>query len=230
MAPILWDKPIYQMQSSRGETLTIDVTNSVSAGLGPHQAIHEVIPFLQRHDVQSIVDFGAGALRHTMPLLAAGFQVCAVEFQEAFARPACKKALQQARRYHGFSALIWPREFRRDSRKFDAALLSYVVQIMPVPDERDLVLAMLKKKLKKGGFILYLSRYGQPLPGKQFECGDGHFMGPRRKTHTFYREFSTELTHETFKRIKFEPVTGTPLRKRGNEQVFLYSRKKVTWA
>ena len=229
MAPIVWDKPLYKLKSTRGETITIDVTGSVSAGLSPHQAIQEVIPFLQRHGVQTIVDFGAGALRHTIPLLTAGFLVCAVEFEEAFARPACKKVLQQAKQYPGFSALIWPREFRRDSRRFDAALLSYVVQVMPVPAERSLVLALLKKKLKKGGFILYMSRNGQPIPDKRSRCGDGYYMNPQRKVHTFYREFSTEETHTKFKGIKFEPVVGSPLRKRGNEQVFLYSRKRVTW-
>jgi len=49
-----------------------------------------------------------------------GLSVCAVEFKEAFHRPAAAKFLEEAKTYPNFSAMIWPTEFIRDARKFDA--------------------------------------------------------------------------------------------------------------
>src|SRR2546429_616534 len=77
----IWKKPIYRLTSKRGKDILIDVTSSVSPGLPPNKAVTELVDFFRNKDVQKIVDFGAGALRHTFPLLDTGFQVCAVEFE-----------------------------------------------------------------------------------------------------------------------------------------------------
>src|SRR5439155_27303182 len=98
-------------------------------------------------NVERIIDFGAGSLRHTFPLLDAGFQVCAVEFQENFDRPVCAKALAEAKQHSNFSTLIYPNDFISDRRRFDAAFLCYVLQVMPIRTERDTVLKHLRKKL-----------------------------------------------------------------------------------
>ena len=76
---------------------------------GKTTLIEKLIPLFKARKVHRILDFGAGALRHCFPLLEAGFEVCAVEFQEGFARPTCQKALEEAQKYGNFSALIWPK-------------------------------------------------------------------------------------------------------------------------
>jgi hypothetical protein len=95
--PKLWSKPIYEF-SKGGKKIIIDVTTSVSPGLAPNKVVTDLVPFFERQNVERILDFGAGALRHTFPLLDAGLQVCAVEFEECFARPICSKALADARK------------------------------------------------------------------------------------------------------------------------------------
>src|SRR5437667_10433899 len=99
----IWQKPLYQLTTKNGKKIVIDVTSSVSPGLPPNKVIDTLIPFFQQKNVERIIDFGAGSLRHTFPLLDAGFQVCAVEFQENFDRPVCAKALAEAKQHSNFS-------------------------------------------------------------------------------------------------------------------------------
>src|SRR2546425_970252 len=157
----IWQKPLYQLRSKKGKSIVIDVTSSVSPGLPPNKALTGLIEFLKEKKVERVIDFGAGSLRHTMPLLEADLEVCAVEFEENFSRPACKKALDQARTYPNFSTLIYPKDFGKDKRTFHAALLCYVLQVMPLASERKTVLWHLRKKLKDDAYLLYMSRYNQ---------------------------------------------------------------------
>jgi hypothetical protein len=224
----IWKKPIYRLISKRGKNIFIDVTSSVSPGLPPNKAVIELVDFFRSKDVQKIVDFGAGALRHTFPLLEAGFQVCAVEFEENFVRPICKKALIEARAHPNFSTLIYPKDFIGDHRKFDAALLCYVLQVMPLDSERGKVLKHLYKKLSEEAYLLYMSRYNQmegALPEHRVE--DGYYKWPDREHHSFYREFTTEETHEVMERFRFKRVKS--LSQRGNDQIFLYAKGTATW-
>jgi len=80
----LWNSPLYTLIAKNGKKVIIDVTSSVSAGLRPSKVIFQMIDFFKEKGVERIVDFGAGSLRHTFPLLKAGFIVCAVEFKEQF--------------------------------------------------------------------------------------------------------------------------------------------------
>jgi len=226
----LWQKPIYPLKSKSGKNIVIDVTTSVSLGLPPHQVVKkELIPFLKRKDsVERILDFGAGALRHTLPLLKAGFQVCVVEFEDTFKNPISEKALKEARKNANFSTLIWPHQFLKDKRKFDVALLCFVLQTMPIPSERITVLRYIYKKLRSDGCLFYTSRYGQiSEPMKQHRTNDGFYMWPNRKCHSFYREFTTEETHKMTERLKFHRLRS--FSKRGTEQIFLYGKGKGTW-
>jgi len=158
----VWENPIYTLQSKTGKKVTVDVTASVSAGLPPNKVFAStLINFFQERGVEKIVDFGAGALRHTLPLLEAGFEVCAVEFEQQFKKPACKEKMLEAEEHPNFCKLIWPSDFKSDGRQFDAALLCYVLQTMPIENERHLVLKMLKKKLADDSYVLYMSRWGQ---------------------------------------------------------------------
>jgi len=224
----IWKKPIYRLKSKRGKEIFVDVTTSVSPGLPPNKAIRGLVKFFRGRNIEKIVDFGAGALRHTFPLLNAGFQVCAVEFEENFHRPICKEALTKAATHPNFSRLIYPRDFIEDRRRFDAALLCYVLQVMPLKREREKVLKHLSEKLVDDAYLLYMSRYNQmegALPEHRVE--DGYYKWPEREHHSFYREFTTEETHETMERFHFKRVRS--LSQRGNDQIFLYAKGTATW-
>ena len=187
-----------------------------------------MITFFEEKNIERILDVGAGALRHTFPLLDADFQVCAVEFEEAFARPACEKALAEAKKNPNFSTLIYPRQFIKNRRRYDAALLCYVLQIMPKEHERRKLLRYLYEKLEDDAYLLYMSRYNQ-LEGTSNErqVEDGFYKWPERQHHSFYREFKTEETHEMMDKIGFKRVRS--LGERGTDQIFLYAKGSATW-
>ena len=82
-----FENPYYSGKTGAGDTIRIDVTNSISAGLeGSSGLVDAVTNWMDERGLTTILDFGAGALRHTIPLLEAGFQVTAVEYREAFQR------------------------------------------------------------------------------------------------------------------------------------------------
>jgi SAM-dependent methyltransferase len=224
-----WESPIYRYKNPKGEEVWIDVTTSISPGLPPKKVIGEtMIPFFEECGVASVLDFGAGALRHTFPLLEAGFEVCAVEFEEAFNRPVCRDALAQAQTYPNFCALIWPKEFLQDKRKFDAAMLNYVIQVMPEPKERKSVLKAIYKKLRRNAYLFYMSRYGQMENAiKGHRVSDGYYMWPARHYHSFYREFATDATHAMMADVGLKRIRS--LSERGTDQVFVYAKGKGTW-
>ena len=225
----LWESPIYRFKALLSKEVVIDVTSSVSPGIPPNKLIQKaIIPFFKKRKVHSVLDFGAGALRHCFPLLDAGFEVCAVEFEEGFKRPMCQKALQEASKHHSFSALIWPKDFIKDRRKFDAALLFYVLQIMPVKEERNLVLKHIYRKLRSDSYVVYASRYGQISEADfQHKVTDGYYRWPDRGAHSFYREFTTEDTHQMMMDHKFTRIRS--LSERGTDQIFVYVKGNATW-
>lgn len=224
----MWEKPFYLLNDRKGKKVAIDVTSSAQPGLPPNDAVREFIGFLKRKRAKRVLDFGAGALRFTFPLLDAGFQVCAVEFEEQFAKPSCAEARKRANKDSNFSSLIWPREFRKDKTRFDAAMLCYVLQIMPIPDERDLVLRYIANKLRDDSYLLYMSRYGQMDSASQAkEVSDGIYRWKEREYHTFYREFTADVTHELFQGKGFKHIKSLAVR--GTEQIYVYVRGSAAW-
>lgn len=229
--PKRWRTPIYTLTTPLGKQVKIDVTTSVASGLPPSSVLTDtVIPFFRKRKVCRIVDFGAGALRHTIALLEAGFEVCAVEFEQAFLRPTSGEALKVARGFPNFTSLIWPYDYLADKRQFDAALVCYVLQTMPVPVERALVIKSLRKKLKEISYLVYMSRFNQGAGSisRAQRVSDGFFMWPKRDLHSFYREFATQDTHDMFSAEKFNYIRS--LSQRGTDQMFLYAKGAGAWA
>lgn len=236
---MLWEKPIYKLKDSRNREITIDVTRSVSAGLKPAGVVTStLIPFFLEKGVSRVLDFGAGALRHTIPLLDKGFEVCAVEFDEVFKKPVPSTKLALARSYHNFTKLVFPKEFISDNRKFDGIILSYVLQVMPKPNERKLLLKYLAQKMRPDSYLFYSSRYNEiTLEDNNFRVNDGFYRGNNSKktkanrkdrAHSFYTEFLTEDTHQMFRDIGLQKIRS--LGERGNDQIFVYVKGKATWA
>jgi hypothetical protein len=224
----MWESCLYPFKDARGKNIIIDVTSSVQPGLPHNDAINHFIKQLAGKELTKVVDFGAGALRHTFPLLDAGFQVCAVEFEDQFKRPACSQARAVATKHANFSSLIWPRQFKEDRRRFDAALLCYVLQTMPLPKERELVLRFLRKKLRDDGYVLWMSRYGQmDDASRSNRVSDGIYRWKEREHQSFYREFTTEETHDMFSQLGFKHIRSLGIR--GTEQIFVYAKGNVTW-
>ena len=229
--PPRWKTPVYKYPNGPGDDILIDVTTSVSPGLPPnHVLIDTVIPIFKKYNVDKVLDFGAGSLRHTIPLLKAGFKVGAVDFKDGYSRDSCKDHLAKVCHNDRFCLLEWPRTYCGNSKifkgKFDAALLVYVLQTMPEPQERDEALRYLSLKLKKQQvFLFYCARFNQLTDeNRRYRVSDGYYMYPRRKFHSFYREFTTPDTNTFMEDYKFRRIRS--LSERGTDQMFLYFRGK----
>lgn len=220
----VWQTPFYELTDESGKNIIIDVTLSADPRLPCNNVITSLVALLREEGVKRIIDFGAGGLRHALPLLHAGFEVCAVEFEETFIRPICAKYLSAAEVDPRFS-LIHPRDFIQDCRKFDAALLCYVVQIMPVEQERKLALKQLYRKLREDGYLLYMSKFVNrfdEMPAKH-KVSDGFYTLPDHQHHSFYREFTAEETHKTMNEFGFR--LSRSLKEVRTDQIFLYTKE-----
>ena len=96
---------------------------------------------------------------------------------------------------------------------------------MPIERERRKVLRHLYDKLADEAYLLYMSRYNQmegTLPEHRVE--DGYYKWPDREHHSFYREFTTEETHETMKDFHFR---GLNLLARGETIKFSSTRREL---
>lgn len=220
-----WESPEYKLKSKTGKLIKFDVTRSISTGLSPHEAVEtHLISICETYKISRILDFGAGVLRHTASLLKHDFQVCAVEFKEAFALRVGKQRIKELEKDANFSKLVWPNQFKGYKKKFQLALISFVLQTMPIPSERHFALKQICKKLGTPGLILYLSRHGytKNLSARQ-KCNDGYYMSPKRKIHSFLADFNREETEQMFNKAGFRFLKS--FSRKGQEQVYLFQRK-----
>ena len=228
----LWERPIYKMLAkARREYIKIDVTKSCSPGLRPSQSIHDVADFFERKKVKSILDVGAGALRHSLPLLERDFQIYAVEYEEQYNKPACLEALQKAQNNANFTSLEFPKDFiSLPKRRFDAALLCFVIPSMPRPKERVRLLNLVSEKLKQNSYIYWMSQYGKygDRIGDHNAVGDGWFLNPKHTNQSFYTEFKTAEIDKMLARIDFKLIRF--LGKSGHDQFRLFARGGGSWA
>lgn len=221
----IWETPFYSGTSKGGKKFVVDVTQSISAGLNANAGlIQHLVPWMQERGFKRILDFGAGALRHTLQLLDNGFEVTAVEFEEAFKRPKANENLKIARTKDGFSELIWPKNFIKSTKKFDVVILIFVLQVIPTKSYRGRILDEIRKKINKNGpkRLYYASRFGEGRYMKN-ENGykDGWVLGLKNATQSFYTEWNAENTHSMMKQKGFMHA-GNYL---GASQPFIYELK-----
>jgi hypothetical protein len=216
---------MYSAALASGEKVNIDVTNSISAGLDPNAGlVTHLSKWMKERELETILDFGAGALRHAVPLLRAGFNVIAVEYEIAYSRPRAAEARKTAQRFSGFTQLVWPADFVRSKLKYDVAILAFVLQVVPVKVERKVIIDEIAKRFDPSGprRLYYASRYGDgPKLPEENRYNDGWIKGRGQHDRTFYTEWSGPDTHAFFKKSKFEKVASYG----GASQPYIYDYK-----
>jgi hypothetical protein len=203
-----FQSPIYNVTTEGGSKLTIDVTNSISSGLEPNSGLMEhIIPWMRQTGCTRVLDFGAGALRHTVPLLKEGFEVIAVEYQKAYERPKAAENRTEAENYDGFTKLVWPHDFLKCRLRYDVALLTFVLQVIPVKLDRQVILKAIAEKFDKNGprRLYYASRFGdgRDLPD-EMRYNDGWVRGKGANDRSFYAEWTAAETDAFFLKVGFQ--------------------------
>jgi hypothetical protein len=147
--------------------------------------------------MMKVLDFGAGKLRNTIFLLSkrVGFRVWAVEYKDCFQTPAGQERQSQANRYKDFFFLEFPHKFFEWKIDVDAVLLVNVANVVPDEADRRIIIDECSKRLKPGGWFLWMSQYGEPhyKPGvtNRLKAPDGGwFYGLGRDHQVYNREFT----------------------------------------
>jgi SAM-dependent methyltransferase len=210
---VLWASPVYRFRipAARGKVkeVVIDVTSSAPSFSDPGRTLsnvfNQVFDYLKiekDEKVNRILDFGAGKLRNTLFFLKKDYYVTAVEYEKLSRESSqAQEMLADAGRFRTrFKELVFPHEFISSSGKYDVILLVNVLNIMPVPSERLMVLQECHKKLREGGHLFWYTQYGDASYisrcTKDKMIGDGYYVGENRKFKSFYREFSVSEIDE----------------------------------
>lgn len=226
----MWQEPYYECPV--GESIfTVDVTKSSPSRLKAIRIMDELIVDLNNMKAKRILDFGAGKLRNTIPLLKEGFQVYACEYQRQFEHYSKSiEMLEATRKYRNFKTLIYPHEFRSSTVEFDAILLIYVMNIIPDPDHRKLILESCAQRLKQNGRLLWVTPgYDTHMNRRcidKYEYEDGHILNVRGTHQTFYAEFRVVQIDD----MVLRPELGFKFEKRyefGKNRARLYSKSKA---
>jgi hypothetical protein len=184
--------------------LWIDVTGSAPKDKAPGEVLSgiftQTIDQFRNRRCLEVLDFGAGKLRNTLYFLEENHKVVAVEFEKWKQTEQGQMALAKAENFNKpkkkkrFRRYIFPDQFVSLNADYDLILLINVINIMPVPVERLLVLLHCYQKLRTDGKVLWYTQYGdQDQRNRCTEMnriGDGYYLGANKFYNTFYRQFT----------------------------------------
>lgn len=204
----VWEKPFYPFRIPNGlddddrrifREIYIDVTSSAPSFDKPEATLsnvfEEILKEFPKTKKIKVLDFGAGKLRNSIFFLEKGHSVCAVEFEcLKNSSEHAKKLFAKADEYSkNFKEFIFPDEFVKSKEDYDLIILINVLTVMPVPTERWLVLLHCQQRLKKDGFILWYSQFGdkdqRSRCTNENKIGDGWFMRKNSRVKTFFTEY-----------------------------------------
>jgi hypothetical protein len=226
--PKKWELPLYTF-SLPSRKILVNVTRSCPSFVVPAPAIADMASEFRKAGKKQILDFGAGKLRNTLYLLGQrkDFQVWAVEFKECFETPAGKERLEKAQGYKKFFLKKWPGEFLESDFEVDVILLVNVANVVPEETDRKMIVAECTKRLRSGGWFLWMSQYGEPhyKPGvtKRLSAPDGGWFYSLDKEHqTYYKEFNIPEI-----KAYFDPAKYRELRKVSapHHRAFLFQKR-----
>jgi len=207
----LFESPIYKVIGKIGrkqQEVLIDVTGSAPTMKIPGTQLESTFKRLlkgRKANNTKILDLGAAKLRNTVYLLKKGYSVNSCEYEDLFQRMGqAVDFLEKAEKYKNFKKLVYPSEFLKNDEKFDVILLINVINIMPDPNERFILLKRCRELLKENGILLWYTQHGTYDPKQAFGLlNDGLITGKGRKYHMFYRDFSRSEIFRMLKSVGF---------------------------
>jgi len=202
----MWKSPLYiykmmdKLDPADDSEILVDVTWSAKpthATMAPslEKALRVTFDYLDKSKLK-ILDFGAGKLRHTIPLLEIGHFVDACDYRSLYEKPSqeIKKNLEKARKYKKyFSQLIYPADFAKIAVQYDLIMMVNVLNVMPEPLERYFVLQKCNQHLSNGGYLLWFCQYGdaeQLNSTEDFRITDGGCT-TKKGRKTFYKDYNS---------------------------------------
>lgn len=253
----MWENSIYRFRIPTGrykngqrllKEIVFDVTFSSPPDKDPNKEIvrHVLNPVFDRIKKDKkkkedkkiyILDMGAGKLRYSLHILEEyvdeGYEVCAVEYiRLRKGSKVLQNNLKEIKKYEErFTFLEYPKKFiGSPSETYDLVLLINVINTIPIPYERLLLLNQCRLKLKPKGYLLCCTWYGQEHFRKNFKAknriADGYFIGEDTNFKSFGLEYkSVEELDEIITATGFEFKKSYPISKANAR---LYQKKEGT--
>lgn len=224
-----WKLPLYEFDLPKRK-IVVNVTRSCPSFSKPTLGVPDVAADLRKTGRTRVLDFGAGKLRNTLFLLSrkADFCVWAVEFKDCFKTDKGKQRLAEAQAYKRFFLSWWPDQFLTSSFEVDAVFLINVANV--VPDERDrrLIVEECTKRLRSGGWFLWMSQFGEPgyKPGvtRRLRAPDGGwFYRLHEKHQTYYKEFEIPEIKSYFSNRRYRELRKINA---GHNRAFLFEKRR----
>ena len=191
-----WTDPLYPYSLPKRK-IVVNVTRSCPNFKIPAPGIPDVAAEMRKNGKMRVLDFGAGKLRNAQYLLnlRAGFTIYGVEYPGCFNTAAGAQRKSDAEKSKRFFFLEFPDQFLRTSFVVDAVLLVNVPNIVPDPSDRRLIVSECTKRLRRGGWFVWMSQYGEPhyKPGvtKRLKAPDGGwFYNLHASQQTYNRDFT----------------------------------------
>jgi len=185
-----------------------------------------VFPYLLEYGCTDVVDFGAGRyLLVTKRLVRLFKTVCVVETQNQI-----NEILSRHERFikeHGIQLM----DFSEPSdKKYDAIICTNVLNVIPDPQERKVIIRKMESMLVKDGLLVI------KVPGKcltnvrrsnhWFRHGDGYAFPFKRKDHIIYATFRAGFTAEKLVKICAELLDFDRIFINNSKDVIISFRKK----
>jgi len=226
----VFESPIYKVKGKvRGkqQEILIDVTGSAPNFKEPGKQLESTFKKLlngRKKENTKILDLGAAKLRNTVYLLKKKYTVYACEYEDLFQRMGqARDFLETAKRYNNFKQLTFPRDFLKNEQKFDVILLINVINIMPNPIERFVLLKRCREVLKESGILLWYTQHGTYDPKQAFgRLNDGLITGKGRKYHMFYRDFPRSEIFNMLKSVGFSYDKNYTFPGSGSNQAYAF--------
>ncbi|MFA5039617.1 MAG: class I SAM-dependent methyltransferase [Candidatus Omnitrophota bacterium] len=236
----MWETPYYTFHKKvytdkkrkKTSSLIIDVTGSAPTMDVPGDQLVSAFSVLTKGkspQKTKILDIGAAKLRNTIYLLKKGFQVYAVEFKELVDRmPQAKDKWNEAEKYPNFKKVTFPKDFYKLKKgDIDIILLINVINVMPIPNERLMLLSLCREKIKKDGILLWYHWRATSINPEEYtqenKLNDGFFKGRGRKYKTFYGEWDREYVLEMLNSTGFKINKTIYFDNVGNNQAYAFS-------
>jgi 2-polyprenyl-3-methyl-5-hydroxy-6-metoxy-1,4-benzoquinol methylase len=224
----LWSDPYYKFSNAnklRSEPITVDVTSS--AGNFPDEiaGLADIITEFKDAGVTHICEVGAGKLRNTLFLLREKFAVTAVEHPQVFDRPQGKERFGRAKKYKRF-VYRTPAAFATCSEVYDAMLLINVINIVPDTRDRQRMIAACSTHIRKGGFLVWMTQYGEPHYRRgvatRMRICDGYCYNLSHEYQSFVKEFEIPEIRAMLPSSQYRELRQLNVR---FNHAFLYERK-----
>lgn len=110
--------------------------------------VKKILPFFKAMECRSILDYGAGTLRHSRYFMDHGFQVYIVETLE------CLEVLHRESPFRDLAGHYDLETIKFFDLKVDAAIANFVLNIIRDPWQRQVAVKNVHKSLKRDGYFL----------------------------------------------------------------------------